>query len=354
MLKSLAVVALPSGSDVFLGIDVSVISWHVTARCQGETVISVGLAPSVDALRHLLDRLAGCQVRSVYEAGPFGYGLHDWLEAQGVRSMVTSPSNVPLEVGNRIKTDKRDSLKLARTLEAGLLRPVYVPPARYRADRELVRQRDRLQRHRRSAMIRIKALFLSYGVACPFRAAGPWRGPFQRWLAALELPDPVLQEVLAQARDLYFELDRRLTSLDRRLREMARSEPYAALTAQLSTAPGIGPLNALILAVELVDWSRFSSGEALSAFVGLTPSEYSSGARVRHGRITRTGNPRVRTVLVEASWILIRKDPQMRAFYERLRQRRGSKRAIIAVARKLCVRLLAMVRRGESYQPAVA
>ena len=96
--------------------------------------------------------------------------------------------------------------------------------------------------------------------------------------------------------------------------------------------------------------SRFPDGEALSSYAGLTPSEHSSGDRIRHGHITRQGNPVVRAVLVESSWVLIGKDPEMRRFYERIKVRRGGKRAIVAVARKLCHRLLAIVQSGQPYR----
>lgn len=350
MLQTLALAAAPRGSDVFLGIDVSSKSWHVTARCLGETALSVNLPPSRSALSRVLDGLAGCRMHSVYEAGAFGYTLHDWLKEQGVDSIVASPAHIPVEVGNRIKTDRRDSLKLATTLEAGLLRPVFIPPMRQRADRELVRQRDRLQRHRRAAMIRLRAFFLTYAIACPYPAGRPWRGPLQRWLRDLKLEDESLQQVLDESRGLFFDLETRLRDLEKRLRAMAHAEPYAASTELLTSIPGIAEINALTLAVELGDLRRFQSGESLSAYLGLTPSEYSSGDKVRHGRITRCGNRLVRTLLVEASWVVIRKDERLRAVYQKLKRTRGAKRALVAVARRLCHCLVAMARTGELYR----
>ena len=354
MLQSLGPATLPKDSDVFLGIDVSITSWHVTVRFLGETAFSASLPPSREALARVLERLRGCRVHSVYEAGAFGYSLHDWLVEQGVDSIVASPSHIPVEVGNRVKTDRRDSLKLATTLEAGLPRPIFIPPMRQRADRELVRQRDRLQRHRRAAMIRLRAFFLTYAIACPFRAGRPWGGPLQRWLRDLRLENDSLQQVLEEARGVFFELDKRLRDLERRLRAMAHSEPYAASTALLTSVPGIAEINALTLAVELGDLRRFGGGESLSAYLGLTPSEYSSGDKIRHGRITRCGNRLVRTLLVEASWVVIRKDERLRAVYQKLKKTRGAKRALIAVARRLCHCLVAMARKGELYCPQAA
>ena len=143
-----------AGSEVFLGLDISKASWHVTARSGGETLLSATFPPKREALKGLLKRLEGCQIHGAYETGPFGYGLHDRLRSRQVDSMVVSAAHVPGEIGNRVKTDRRDGLKLARTLEAGLLRPIFVPEARQRADRELVRQRQRVQKDRRAAMVR--------------------------------------------------------------------------------------------------------------------------------------------------------------------------------------------------------
>lgn len=338
------------GSEVFLGLDISKASWHVTARTGGETLFSASFPPKRGALNGLLRQLEGCRVHSVYETGPFGYGLHDWLRSRQVDSMVVSAAHVPGEIGNRVKTDRRDGLKLARTLEAGLLRPIFVPEARQRADRELVRQRHRVQRDRCAAMVRIKSFFLTYDIEVPEEAGAHWSGDFEAWLRGFKLEDRSLDRVLEELRGLYFDLDGRVDALTKELRQMARSPDYAPTVELLSTVPGIGWLTALTLIVEIVDFSRFSDGEALSSYAGLTPSEHSSGDRIRHGHITRQGNPVVRAVLVESSWILIGKDPEMRRFYERIKVRRGGKRAIVAVARKLCHRLLAIVQSGQPYR----
>jgi len=341
---------LARGSDVFLGLDISKTSWHVTARSGGETLLSASFPPKREALNGLLARLEGCRVHSAYETGPFGYGLHDWLRSRQVDSMVVSAAHVPGEIGNRVKTDRRDGLKLARTLEVGLLRPIFVPEARQRADRELVRQRHRVQRDRCGAMVRIKSFFLTYDIEVPEEAGVDWSGDFEAWLRGLKLEDPSLERVLEELRGLYFDLDARVDGLTKELRRLARSPDYSPTVELLSTVPGIGWLTALTLVVEIVDFTRFPDGEALSSYAGLTPSEHSSGDRVRHGHITRQGNPVVRSVLVESSWILIGKDPEMRRFYDRIKVRRGGKRAIVAVARKLCHRLLAIAQSGQPYR----
>jgi len=346
---------LPAGSRVFLGLDLSKTSWHVTARVEGETLLSFSCPPRPASLGPTIDAARHCRLHAVYEAGPFGYGLHDWLAGQGIHSIVCSPAQVPVEVGSRIKTDRRDSLKLATMLEAGLLRPIAVPSSQQRADRELVRQRERLVRRRRSAMVQIRGFLLTYGLEpAVARAKGPWRPAFLAWLSQAHLEDPWLQASLDSLRRCFLETDQHLRDHTQLLRQLANSPRHTGLVTLLSSAPGIGWLNALTLSVEVFDWDRFPTGEAFSAFLGLTPSQYSSGERVRHGSITRTGNHRLRSLLVESAWIAIRSDPGLRRTYEALKQRRGGKRAIVAIARKMCHRLLAMVRHGELYQKDAA
>ena len=199
-------------------------------------------------------------------------------------------------------------------------------------------------------MVRIKSFFLTYDIEVPEEAGAHWSGDFEAWLRGLKLEDRSLNRVLEELRGIYFDLDVRVDALTKELRQMARSQDYAPMVELLSTVPGIGWLTALTLVVEIVDFSRFPDGEALSSYAGLTPSEHSSGERIRHGHITRQGNPVVRSVLVESSWILIGKDPEMRRFYDRIKVRRGGKRAIVAVARKLCHRLLAIAQSGQPYK----
>ena len=289
---------LARGSDVFLGLDISKISWHVTARAGGETLLSASFPPRKEALSGLLARLKGCRVHSAFETGPFGYGLHDWLRSDQVDSMVVSAAQVPGEIGNRVKTDRRDGFKLARTLEGGLLRPILVPEARQRADRELVRQRHRVQRDRCSAMVRIKSFFLTYDIEVPEEAGEHWSGDFEAWLGGLELSDRSLDRVLEELRGLYFDLDAGVDGLTKELRQMARSSDYAPMVELLSTVPGIGWLTALTLAVEIVDFRRFPDGEALSSYAGLPPPNTPAAT----GSITVTSPARAIRSFATSSW----------------------------------------------------
>ena len=339
-----------AGTPVFLGLDLSKLSWHITVRACGETVLSLNCPAQFTSLIPILKAGAHCRIASVYEAGPFGYTLHDWLSTQGVKSMVCSPAHVPVQAGNHVKTDRRDSLKLATLLEAGLLRPIAVPTLKERTDRELVRQRERLSVARRSSMAQINAFLLTYGIQAPQRSSARWTKRYVDWLGRIQLPEPFQQATFDSLRRRYLESDQHLKDHTRVLKRLADTPAHAAGVALLSSIPGFGWLTALTFSVEVFDWSRFTTGEPFSAFLGLTPSEYSSGQRIRHGGITHAGNIRLRTLLIESCWITIRHDAALRVHYEALKKRRGAKRAIVAIARRMCHRILAMVRTGELYR----
>jgi transposase len=203
-------------------------------------------------------------------------------------------------------------------------------------------------------MTQIRGFLLTYGIESPGRAPGPWRPTFLEWLRHAPLPDALLQAVFDSLRRVFFEADLHVREHTLLLRRLASTPRHAVTIALLTTVPGIGWLTALAISVEVFDWSRFLTGEALSAYLGLTPAQYSSGEVIRHGGITHTGNRRLRSLLVESCWSAIRADGGLRKSYEAIRRRRGAKRAIVAIARKMCHRLVAMVRTGECYRVEAA
>jgi transposase len=188
-------------------------------------------------------------------------------------------------------------------------------------------------------MRQIKSLLMFNSVDVPFKNTQHWRGPFMNWLMKLDLGYEPLNKSLKALVDLFNYLDGEKKRLNKEVRELAKMEKYAHRVALLQTIPGIGPLSAIEILVELQDITRFSTADELAAYLGLTPSQYSSGEHIRMGHITHAGNSRLRTTLVESSWLLIRKDPEMARKYERVKHKRGGKRAIVAVARNLSGRI---------------
>lgn len=340
---------LARGKEVFMGIDVHKESWQVTVCAEGEELFTGRLPSEYHALEMLISRFPKCGVKAAYEAGPCGFRLHDQLVAAGIETIVVPPSLIPVESGNRVKTDKRDSRKLAHLLERNMLKRVHVLSEEERADRELLRTRRQILEHRSDVLRQIKSKLLFHGIKIPFSTQRTWTRKYVRWLNGLTLENKTLRLAFDYLIDLCDYLTEQLSEINEKIAEMAGSEKYAEKVQLLKSVPGIGTLIALEMLVELQDVRRFKSADRLASYIGLTPSEYSTGQYVRQGRITRCGNKRVRTCAVEASWMLITKDPRIRARYDRLKRMKGGKRAIIAIARNLMTRIRRILIDSEPY-----
>ena len=341
--------ALARGKAIFVGIDVHKESFHVTAMCEGEEVFHGGMPSKYEVLGKVLDRFEGCRVKVAYEAGPSGFWLYDRLMADGFETIVVPPSLIPVESGNRVKTDRRDSRKLARLLESGLLKAVHVLTEQERADRDLVRTRRQLVQHRADVARQVKSKLFFHGIETPFSESRSLSREFREWLRGYPARHESLRRSFEPLLTLYEELTFHLREITREIVALSRSEGYRERVEFLETVPGIGTVTAMEILVELPRIERFSRDEELASYLGLTPSEYSTGEYIRHGRITRCGNKHVRTTLVQASWRLIGKDALMRERYESIKYRRGSKRAIVAIARMLSSRIYTMLLGNEAY-----
>ena len=307
---------LAKGKDVYIGIDVHKVNWHVAARVDGEEVFYGSMESEYHSLKKLLDRFKGCRIKVAYEAGPFGFWLYDKLVVDGIEAIVVPPSLIPKEPGNRVKTDKRDSRKLARLLESNMLKKVYVLTEEDRADRELTRTRRQLLEHRGDVMRQIKSKLLLYGIKSPFSNKREyWSKRYVKWLRDLTFEQAALKAPFDILIDLYEYLTLQVKKISKQVVALSRSDKDSHKMKLLKSVPGIGILIGMELLVELADIERFKTAEEIASYMGLTPSEYSSGQHVHQGRITRCGNTRARTCLVEGSWHLIVKDLFMRSKY---------------------------------------
>jgi transposase len=340
-----------------VGIDMHKVSWHVTI-IKGEMEVFHGTIPgSWQALHRLLERhLVGCRkVQVVYEAGYFGFWLHDRLVAYGAECLVTPPSLIPQESGNRVKTDPRDSRKLALLLSKGLLKRVWVPTPEQREERQVLRRRRQLVHDRVRVQCRIKAELRFFGIELP-DIKGKWTVSYVDNLRKVRFSSTSKwgQESFHRLLDEYDFLTNQIKRQTALVTELSMTERFRERVAILRTAPGIGIIAAMEVLVELGDVARFRNAKQLAAYVGLTPSQYSTGDHIRLGHITRTGKAPLRAILVEASWRLIAKDPFMKRKYAGLCARRGAKRAICAVARILLLRLRHLLLKNEPYVVGLA
>ena len=341
-----------SAKDVYVGIDVHKESWHVTIRSDGEERFNGRIPGQYQALKRVLERYRDVRIKVAYEAGPFGFWLLDRLVQDGIEAIVVPPSLIPVESGNKVKTDKRDSRKLATLLEKNMLKRVYVLTREEREHRDLLRTRRQIVDHRNNVARQIKSKLMFYGITSPFTSTTRWSLQYLEWLKTITFETTYLKEAFDLLIQLYEYLTLQIARINRMVVLLCRDKKYRHKIKLLCSAPGIGKLTAIELLVELQDMARFKSAEELASYIGLTPAEYSTGERTRQGRITRCGNKRVRTYLVESTWVLITKDPYLRAKYLRLKSLRGGKRAVIAIARKFLIRLRRMLLDNVPYRMA--
>lgn len=329
---------LQPGDSIFVGIDLHKSKWHVTVKTVDFELFSGSIPGHWESLRRILDRYNEHQIHTVYEAGYFGFWLHDRLIEYGAECIVTPPSLIPQESGNRVKTDRRDSRKLAYFLAKGMLKRVWVPTEEERYHRQVIRRRRQLIGDRTRTQSRIKAELRLYGIDLP-EPRGKWTKTYLGNLGRVRFKNRWMQESFNRLLELYHFLDKQIDKQTTLLRRLSETKLYRDRVHILQTIPGIGVIAAMELLLELQDVSRFRRADQIAAYVGLTPSQYSSADKVRMGRITCMGKNTLRAMLVQASWILIRKDGVMREKYERLKVRSGGKRAIVAIARTLLIRM---------------
>ena len=339
---------LIQGEELFVGIDLHKRRWHATIRTFDVEIFSSSIAGSWEDLRRILSRYKGCRINAVYEAGYLGFWLFDLLTHYGVNCIVTPPSLIPQEYGNRVKTDRLDSRKLAQLLAKGLLKSVWVPNAKERFHRQVIRRRRQLVGDRVRTQNRIKSELYFYGVDLP-APQGKWTQVYFTNLQRIKFKNHWMQQSFKRLLEQYEFLCAQIDKQTQLLKQLAQLGLYRDRVKILRSIPGIGILTAMEILLELQDVSCFRRPEQLAAYVGLTPSQFSSADKIRMGRITRAGKTTVRAALVESCWHLIRKDTAMRKKYEQIKARAGGKRAIVAIARNLILRIRKMLLDNQPY-----
>ena len=252
-------------------------------------------------IQQLSERYGGGLLQFVYEAGPCGYGLYRQLLASGHDVQVVAPSRIPKAPGERIKTDRRDAIKLARLARSGDLTPVWVPDTEQEAMRDLTRARDDMKAQERKARQQLNAFVLRHGHHWP-KGRSRWTQTHFNWLESLRFEHDWQQVVLQEYIDAVKAATRRVSDMTTQMERALPQWSLAPVVEALVALRGIDKLAAMVLMAELGDISRFDSPRQLMGFLGLVPSEHSSGSRRRQGAITLTGNSHARRMLVESAW----------------------------------------------------
>ncbi len=236
----------------------------------------------------------------VYEAGPCGFWIYREITALGQACMVVSPSLIPRRAGDHVKTDRRDSERLASLARAGELEAIHVPDIRDEAIRDLVRGRDDAVIAQRRVRQQLKALLLRNDIRYVGRTS--WTGAHRRWLSELKLPEPVQRIVFEEYVDAIVVATARIERLTRAIETEVAGWRFAPVVGALQAMRGIQFVHAVTLVAELGDLTRFGSARQLMGYLGLVPREDSTGERRRQGSITKAGNSYARRALVEAAW----------------------------------------------------
>jgi transposase len=337
------------GATVTVGLDVHRASVRLAALRADELLEERTLPYDPVAVERALGRWP--RVLCCYEAGPTGFGLYRHLVERGIDCRVVAPGLVPSSPGARVKTDSRDARKLARLLAGGLLEPIWVPSAELEAARDLVRAREDARLDRMRDRHRLSKFCLRHGRQLP---GASWGGGRRKWLADQRFPFDPQQRTFTDYLHALDLVDRRIEALDAAIRETAAQGPWTPLVARLRCLRGVDTLTALALVAEIGDFERFTSAEQLMAFVGLVPSEHSSGEHRRQGSITKAGNSHMRRLLIEAAWHA-RRRPKVSGDLER--RQRGQDPAVVERAwrcqQRLHRRWQRMAARGKPQQKIV-
>ena len=307
-------------------------------------------------LRELVRRLKQFEgeVRCVYEAGGSGYELYRFLVRQGISCEVAAPSLTPRKPGERVKTNRRDAVKLAMLLRGGELTMISVPDEARESLRDLVRARENAQQDLLRHRNRLTKLLYRRGLR--HGDGRRWTQAYWRWLRALRVESAHLQTVIDESILAIEHVAERLRRLDVAVQQAAREEPYVAMVRRLMVFRGVGVLTAITIIAEIGDLRRFAQAKKLMSAVGVTPSEFSTGPHQRRFGITKTGNAHLRYLLVEAAWQARHRPSERGAIAKR---RVDQPAAVLQIARRCEQRLhrkyLRMIGRGKpSSKAAVA
>ena len=341
--------------EIFVGLEDSKRTWKVCVRSNGRVVHKTGMPADYEVLRNFFhNKFPACTITVIYEAGFRGFGLYDHLVNDGWSCIVTPPHTVTDEKCSRRKNDSIDCGRLAKNLENNDYKTCYVPDKQLREDRQLSRLYGQIKKDIIRTRNRIRRTLEFHGLDEQF-TPGSWnKGHYLKLIGMLDtlgLSASLHYSLTTMCNQLLYLWESRKKVL-KELRLLAKNERYKETVNLLKSAPGVGLLTAIRLALEWGDVGRFNRKEEFASFLGLIPSEHSSGEQERLGHITKQGNRSVRGWLVECSWVAIRYDPILLDKYERVVRSSGSKKkAIVAVARKLAMRLRAILLTRTEYAP---
>jgi transposase len=336
--------------QLYAGIDLHKNKWVVTVRtdsCYINTFVC--LPDEYKLLKTLQNKWHAAKIKAVYEAGCFGYHLADYLNSNGIDTIIVAPHTIPTARGSFVKTDKIDSRKLASELSKGSLKSIYMRSTEELCNRSLVRKRIQLVKRKRQIICRLKSDIIFYNVKFDFAVRQYLSKKVIKKIRGFEFSNDFLSYHFNQSLDEYEIVSKNLIKINLLLEKVASSPLYNNNFELLRSVPGIGKLTASIILLEIGNIERFSSKEKFVSYLGLTPTEFSSGDKVRIGSLSGMGHNYLRSLLIECSWQAVKFDPVLMKKYYSLSEKKGKLKAIVAIAKKLATRIHYVLKTSQPY-----
>ena len=341
------------GQNIFVGIDVHKKNWQVSVMSDMPIKKDDFHMPSnnvVGLLNHLQTHYPGATYYSAYESGFSGFSTHRKLTDAGIHNIVVNASDVPTTQKEKVtKTDAVDARKLAEALKNGSVKGIYVPTEEEDGLKNLQRKRDDYAQELGGKKSQIKHFLLRNGIEyeTEFAQQSNWSTEFVKWLRDIDLPQS-LRLTLDGMLDDYDYLKRQKEKFTGYLRTYLRENRMDDLE-RIASVPGVGLITAMVFLTEIGDFSRFNNQRAFASYIGLAPTSHDSGDKKVSGEITFRSNRRLRSCLIESSWVAIREDDRLKADFLAYTRRMNSCNAIVRIAKKLANRILHVMKEKEQY-----
>jgi len=345
-----------SGKTIYVGIDIHKKDWQVALYFEGIVLGNYRITgTSKNVIELLTKRYPGATFMCVYESCAWGFNLQRQLTAAGISCIVVHAGDVPGSNKEKVnKTDKVDALKLARHYAGGLLKGIHVPGEELQKDRNLMRFKKKLTGDLNRSKNRLKSLLKYQGIDIPEKLDTPnWSKNFMNWVEEQAQKDELLKDVLLLMLEEVKLLRQLLLKTEKKLRELSSSAKYDDEAKLLISTPGVGRTTAMLFLLEIGDIERFKTFDQLNNFVGFYPGSKSSGEKQQDTGISNRKHKQLRTALVEAAWLAIRKDPALLEAYQQLVKRMKGNEAITRIARKLLRRMRTVLVSKVKYEIGV-
>jgi transposase len=343
-----------SNQNIYVGFDVHKKSWKVTVLVNDRFHKTFSQDPKPEILVDYLKRnFPRATYYSAYEAGFCGFWIHRSLAARGVNSVIVNPADIPTTDKERTqKEDSRDSRKIARQLQKGDLKAIYIPSESTCDDRALLRLRSTLTIDLSRNKNRVKSFLNFNGVEIPpvlDSASKTWTKSFIKWLESLQLSNnakETLDVIIKQCKNL----KQSKLELTRKIRQLSETDNYKENVALLCSIPGVGLITSMEILTEIETIDRFESIDHFVSYIGFVPRTSSSGEKEKVGDITHRGHNILRTAIIECTWIAIGRDPALGQKYFQLSSRMEKNKAIVRIGKKLCARIYYVLKNKKNYK----